>query len=657
MVVSWTGSPLASATTALTCCIDDSCTSGSRRSLCNALQTDATRVTRAVASSPDPDTPHQTTNGGGTVSTTLDRHGHDAGPTRATRTPTSRRTWPRARPRSTARRTCSPATTPAPRTCCRTPSPSSTCRGTRSATATPSTATSAGSWSTRTTRCGAGRGSAASTRPTRCPRPASTTPYDDGMGGAAVVVRRRPCRRGSARWSCCATTSSSARPRSPTCSASPSAPSSRRPAAPSPACARAHPAVPRPPRVRRRPMNHTPLEDQVHDALHRRVDPLQHAPLTVDDVRRRARRIQRAAARSPRVAVAAVLAVAIPVGLSATRSRPAQRGAARRPSPPRRRRLRHGPRRPEQRRDASSTTTVPLLDVDGPSLITPDGTTGAAGDLRRLTPYGDGLGRRRDRRGCAVRCEFLRRRSRRRRRSRARPAASVDSPDGTRVAWSEYDGSRWQVVERRRRRAKPRTGTRRSRRLHRSRGRAGRASSPGTTSSCGRNDSVETKTYVVRGGRPVEVTGRPAAGVRLGRHRPGRRPREPRRGDGTCSAVVDGGGPRLWETCDYGLGRLSPDGTYVVGTDPEADGYGSPTVSVLDAEHRGGDRRLRGGAAPPHGRRVLDTGGLGGRRGARGPDLPRRGLRHDAARPRRHGAAHRRRQRRRLRACRWPSRW
>ena len=40
-------------------------------------------------------------------------------------------------------------------------------------------------------------------------------------------------------------------------------------------------------------MNQTPLEDQVQDALHRRVDPIQHSPLTVTDVRQRARRIQR----------------------------------------------------------------------------------------------------------------------------------------------------------------------------------------------------------------------------------------------------------------------------------------------------------------------------------------------------------------------------
>ena len=55
-------------------------------------------------------------------------------------------------------------------------------------------------------------------------------------------------------------------------------------------------------------MTHTPLEDQVHDALQRRVDPIQHAPLTVSDVRHRARRIQRRRAAVAGVAVVVLVA-------------------------------------------------------------------------------------------------------------------------------------------------------------------------------------------------------------------------------------------------------------------------------------------------------------------------------------------------------------
>ncbi|MBS2939264.1 hypothetical protein KDN32_16095 [Nocardioides sp. J2M5] len=63
-------------------------------------------------------------------------------------------------------------------------------------------------------------------------------------------------------------------------------------------------------------MNHTPLEDQVHDALARRAKPLQHPPLALGDVRRRARRIQVRRRVAAGVAVAAALAVAVPVGLA-----------------------------------------------------------------------------------------------------------------------------------------------------------------------------------------------------------------------------------------------------------------------------------------------------------------------------------------------------
>ena len=73
-------------------------------------------------------------------------------------------------------------------------------------------------------------------------------------------------------------------------------------------------------------MTHTPLEDQVHDALHRTADPLQRAPFTVTDVRTRARRIQRRRNMVAGAAVAAVLAIAVPVGL--TMGGPLQRSEA-----------------------------------------------------------------------------------------------------------------------------------------------------------------------------------------------------------------------------------------------------------------------------------------------------------------------------------------
>ena len=44
-----------------------------------------------------------------------------------------------------------------------------------------------------------------------------------------------------------------------------------------------------------------------------------------------------------------------------------------------------------------------------------------------------------------------------------------------------------------------------------------------------------------------------------------------------------GTGASVWDTCDHRIGPFSPSGAYVAGIDPEADGPGSPTISVLDA--------------------------------------------------------------------------
>jgi len=55
------------------------------------------------------------------------------------------------------------------------------------------------------------------------------------------------------------------------------------------------------------------------------------------------------------------------------------------------------------------------------------------------------------------------------------------------------------------------------------------------------------------------------------------------RQDGTsCGGVLANSG-MAWETCDYTLGRFSPDGRYVVGLANQYDGPGSTTVSILDA--------------------------------------------------------------------------
>jgi hypothetical protein len=331
-------------------------------------------------------------------------------------------------------------------------------------------------------------------------------------------------------------------------------------------------------------MSKTPLEDQVHDALHHRVDPIQHAPFTVTDVRRRARRIQRGRAIAAGAAVAAVLAIAVPVGLSM--NGPSQRGevppATQPPSPTPQ--LVSGTVAVDPRSaEVVEEPPVPLMDVDGPSLITTDGTIDVPRPFSILTPYLDGwVGVAMDEGRGTI--QFL----------DADLAVEdgsgptgglVVSPDGQRIAWSEYTGSRWQVVL-----ADPSGG---SAWVYTTFPPAPETHivvpvgfiSDEEVAVRAYDDTPTTTTYAAGGGEPVEVPGllqvdaaSPATGVVAGLTET--------RLDGACSAVVDGlarTGAPLWRTCDHRFGAFSPSGTYVVGTDPLADGNGSPTIAVLDA--------------------------------------------------------------------------
>lgn len=338
-------------------------------------------------------------------------------------------------------------------------------------------------------------------------------------------------------------------------------------------------------------MNRTPLEDQVHDGLHRRVDPIQHAPLTVIDVRHRARRIQRRRAAVAGVAVAAALAIAIPVGLSATG--PAQRSdvppATQTPSPSPLPRVVSGTVRVDPASaEVVEETPVPLLDVDGPTLITADGTLDLPLDFDTLTPYLDGwVGvARHDEPGVPeATIEFL------------GDDGQVDDgqvddggsatgglvvrPDGGRIAWSQHDGTRWQVVV-----ADPAGGAERVYTTFPPSSENERVIPLGfvsddTVAVRAMYDSGDTRTFLAGGGQPVEVPGllqadAASAGVVAGL-------RELRQA-GACSAVLDAtGGQEVWSTCEHRLGPFSASGAYVVGVSPEIDGNGAPSLTVLDA--------------------------------------------------------------------------
>ncbi len=53
--------------------------------------------------------------------------------------------------------------------------------------------------------------------------------------------------------------------------------------------------------------------------------------------------------------------------------------------------------------------------------------------------------------------------------------------------------------------------------------------------------------------------------------------------DGSCSAVFDDQWRQRWRTCDYTLGRFSPDGRYVIGRPAYLDGIGDRVLAILDA--------------------------------------------------------------------------
>jgi hypothetical protein len=53
---------------------------------------------------------------------------------------------------------------------------------------------------------------------------------------------------------------------------------------------------------------------------------------------------------------------------------------------------------------------------------------------------------------------------------------------------------------------------------------------------------------------------------------------------GSCGALLSRDwGKAEWDTCDYSLGRFSPDGKYLIGLPAYLDGIGSGSIAILDA--------------------------------------------------------------------------
>ncbi|PKH43868.1 SigE family RNA polymerase sigma factor [Nocardioides alpinus] len=337
-----------------------------------------------------------------------------------------------------------------------------------------------------------------------------------------------------------------------------------------------------PPRDRRRPMTHTSLEDEVRDALHRRVDPLRRAPLTVTDVRRRARRVQRRRRIAAGAAVAAALAVAVPVGLAM--NGPAQRNGIEPATP-------HSP-------SITGTVTidprsapigggpgVPLVNLADPRLITGDTTLALPESYDQITPYLDGWVAVTNDEG-ALTVQVLDADFRVVDGDGLPSRGLTVSPDGARVAWTEYDGTRWYVVDR------DVAGSREERRT--AMPRSAEAAAVTAVGFVSDSEVVVTRTepgdgtlrtLLADGATVREVPGllaartaSPATGMVAGLISSDT--------DSSCSAVVDATartGEVEWRTCDHTLVSYSPDGAHVVGFASYLDANGSPTMAILNA--------------------------------------------------------------------------
>jgi hypothetical protein len=329
-------------------------------------------------------------------------------------------------------------------------------------------------------------------------------------------------------------------------------------------------------------MNETPLEDQVHDALHRRADGVQRSPLDVTDIRTRARRIQRRRRVAAGAAVAAVLAIAVPVGLTMVGS--VQRSdVPLAPQPPPT--IASGTVRVDARSAPDGDApSLAMIDVNGPTLINGDSEVDLPGQYDEITPYLDGwLGILTNEGALTAQvldADFTV-------QSQAPSNGLIVSPDASRIAWTEWTDGRWYVVD------ADASGAREERRTELLVGPRDQGATPVgfvsdaevVVSQVVANDGTRTN-LVADGSAAVEVPGMieakaatAATGVVAGLT-------SRAKDNSTCSAVFDATtrtGTPAWTTCDHTLVSFSPDGRFVAGFDSYLTANGSPAMSILDA--------------------------------------------------------------------------
>ena len=325
-----------------------------------------------------------------------------------------------------------------------------------------------------------------------------------------------------------------------------------------------------------------PLEDRLHDALHHRVDPMRRAPITTDGVRTRARRIRRRRTVTAAAAVAAVLAVAVPAGLSMTGS--SQRGEAPLVTQPPAPRITGTVPIDPRSAPVGDAAGIPMISVNDPGVIVGEETIEVPDVYDAIVRYLDGWVATVNVEGMQT-VQVLDQDFQRVSGSGYRTTGLTVSADGSRIAWAEYDGGRWSVVDR------AADGSRQDRRTE---------LPPGPEDASVTTVGFASDTEVVVSQEDPSddaVTALIADGTDVAEIRGPLEPRTASVATGavagvvsrdadssTCSAVIDvRTRAESWETCDYEPVSFSPDGRHVAAFAAQYDGSGSPSLALLDA--------------------------------------------------------------------------
>jgi hypothetical protein len=328
------------------------------------------------------------------------------------------------------------------------------------------------------------------------------------------------------------------------------------------------------------------LARRLGETMHRRADALHDTPLDLFAVRGRATTIRRRRRTGVGLAAAAaVAAVALPLSLLPTGGgdRVEDPQPVDTPTP-------IGEPVPLDPRSApeGAAPRVPYVEIDAKRLVTPAGAYDLPEAFPQVVPYRDGwIALTTDTPSqTGTRVTILDGGFREVEGTGMTTGIAVRD-DGERVAWVEYTGSGWRLVNAPTSGAEPVTSE------VTTSGPEGPSAAVGflpgdqvvvestdarTSRSSYRVVGPDRTTTATFGGFNHVVSSSPVNGLVAGQ--------TDYSGDGSCSGVMDPLSPAqdlVWETCDFGLGAFSPDGKYVVGLAPYFDGMGSPSLAILDA--------------------------------------------------------------------------